>query len=499
MKYIELLETRIFEFEKWFNREIEYYQIQHPLVLKFLERILKKEFIKNNNPVPKNLVISKGTEWDKKDFENGTLISPYLTDEGQDRLVHVIDWLKALPESQYLQLRGIQDLDIAYEHANRYFAAKNKKASDIEDEEGREIVYKFKDGMFFAKLNSSQCLDREGKLMQHCVGSYADEVKHGNVVIYSLRDKKNQPHATLEARGKEVYQIKGKQNEAPVEKYIPYIKEFILNNDFDVKRDEENIELIRLNNKLYDLNDTSNWPIEINNGLDLSNMRSISLPDNFIINGDLYLSNTPITELPDNLTVNGNLYLNRTKITFLPRNLIFTRNLDISYTNIILPDNFIVPNNLIMAEYQHELPKNLTVNGSLNASGSKITYIPSNLKLGKSLYLNNSIVRTLPNNFKINNDLIIINGKIKELPDNLVVKGSLDIRRSPIHYLPKNLQVGGNLYIQGTLIYELPIDLKVNGKIIVEYSKFGDIIIPDTIKKEKIKYYDDEMLSRPWR
>ena len=261
MQYRDILiETRIFNLEAYLKPFEEEFSGESNLpIITFFKRIVKKEALdkKNQSMVPKKFL---KTEWDKKDAENGTLVRFSPSIELNNKLFHIADWLRDLPATQYQQLRGIQNVDIAYDHANRYFAAKNKKTSNMEDEEGREIVYKFSDGMFFAKLNSSQCLDREGKLMQHCVGSYADRVREGKVVIYSLRDKKNQPHATLETRGKSIYQIKGKQNEAPVEKYVPYIKEFILKNNFDVRGDEENIGLIKLNGKLYDLHDTTNWP-----------------------------------------------------------------------------------------------------------------------------------------------------------------------------------------------------------------------------------------------
>ena len=43
-----------------------------------------------------------------------------------------------------------------------------------------------------------QGLNAEGKAMGHCVGGYCDDVQAGTK-IYSLRDKNNQPHVTIEA------------------------------------------------------------------------------------------------------------------------------------------------------------------------------------------------------------------------------------------------------------------------------------------------------------
>ena len=48
----------------------------------------------------------------------------------------------------------------------------------------------------YAKLDD--VLKNEGKMMGHCVGNYTDEVASGNTKILTLRDKSNQPHATVE-------------------------------------------------------------------------------------------------------------------------------------------------------------------------------------------------------------------------------------------------------------------------------------------------------------
>lgn len=129
-------------------------------------------------------------------------------------------------------------------------------------------------------------LNAEGEAMGHCVGGYCDEVAERGTRIYSLRDAKGQPHVTVEVRAprehpneafdrfaatatpeekralgekyaaykaaqdaaghgamgmpqfahskgllspapQEIVQIKGKQNAAPVEKYLPFVQDFV--------------------------------------------------------------------------------------------------------------------------------------------------------------------------------------------------------------------------------------------------------------------------------
>lgn len=117
-------------------------------------------------------------------------------------------------------------------------------------------------------------LKYEGNQMGHCVGGYCPSVQSGESRIFSLRDAKGQPHVTIETAPDEldprfvddsgireqlakqfgpdeegtqawneaynalaaqqmsksparVVQIKGKQNAAPVAKYLPYVQDFV--------------------------------------------------------------------------------------------------------------------------------------------------------------------------------------------------------------------------------------------------------------------------------
>ena len=67
--------------------------------------------------------------------------------------------------------------------------------------------------------------------MQNCVdGYYSRTVSDKESQIYSLRDKDNNSHVTIEFYGNTVKQIKGKQNEIPLVKYcLPIIMWFVEN------------------------------------------------------------------------------------------------------------------------------------------------------------------------------------------------------------------------------------------------------------------------------
>lgn len=141
-----------------------------------------------------------------------------------------------------------------------------------------------------SKQELEKQLKYEGDVMQHCVGGYCDDVLSGRSRIFSLRDAKGEPHVTVEvgngvrdarfempeemtARLQQQYydealrrgipeesddmmmfveermgeaadkwaasqpkdmprivQIKGKQNRAPNEEYLPFVQDFVRNN-----------------------------------------------------------------------------------------------------------------------------------------------------------------------------------------------------------------------------------------------------------------------------
>ena len=117
----------------------------------------------------------------------------------------------------------------------------------------------------------ADALKYEGETMGHCVGGYCPHVLEGKSRIYSLRDAKGEPHVTVEVQpsktltpekrkaqighlvnrmlgegmseeqalaqanklypesetAQRIVQIKGKQNRAPKEEYLPYVQDFV--------------------------------------------------------------------------------------------------------------------------------------------------------------------------------------------------------------------------------------------------------------------------------
>jgi len=147
------------------------------------------------------------------------ILTPHLKDneENQTEIEHILDYLFHKPTTS---------LSYSYSHllakAEKYFKKQNDNVVLDKSWEVEGVDYKTIhtwDWFSVVELISEKAFKREGKLMSHCVGSYANR----DVTIYSLRDDKNLPHCTIE---KDV-QIKGKGNGKIIPKYIKYVVEFL--------------------------------------------------------------------------------------------------------------------------------------------------------------------------------------------------------------------------------------------------------------------------------
>jgi hypothetical protein len=191
------------------------------------------------------------------------------------RLAHVIDWVAADAQAARA-IKAAPELDFLghiAQSADQFFAKEAKTTAKQETgniEAGRVVVMTFRldpntqkqvaykeDNLatddrgpvvsFWARLDSAEALNREGRLMSHCVGSYANMVESEQVVIYSLRDAKNEPHCTIELNQRggtpTINQVKGKGNRPPIGKYAAYIRDFL--NDMGVSASYGGIDDLR--------------------------------------------------------------------------------------------------------------------------------------------------------------------------------------------------------------------------------------------------------------
>ena len=154
-------------------------------------------------------------------FVNGAL-TKYLRNnpEDQTEIEHVLDYLKNKKDKSKIYKMCYEDAKIVTEKWNKTLQKRGSKISETESD--TEVEIDFGDGMKLVKLTGKAAYDREGHLMRHCVSSYYNK---DQCYIYSLRDKNNNPHATIELQknGDYINQIKGKGNGSIHPKYINYV------------------------------------------------------------------------------------------------------------------------------------------------------------------------------------------------------------------------------------------------------------------------------------
>ena len=153
----------------------------------------------------------------------------------------------------------------------------------------------------YSKLE--EALKYEGDTMGHCVGGYCPDVASGDTRIFSLRDKKNEPHVTVETQPRKVRtwddvtaavgpteasklwkefdavggnntsntehafdtfvkqkgikapdrieQIKGKGNAKPASKYIPYAQDFVKSGNWTNVEDLHHVDMVPIGDNKY--------------------------------------------------------------------------------------------------------------------------------------------------------------------------------------------------------------------------------------------------------
>jgi hypothetical protein len=110
------------------------------------------------------------------------------------------------------------------------------------------VVKKYDNGYHWVRLVTAVHFEREGKLMRHCVGNggYYDKYQSNACEYYSLRDKHNEPHCTIELAVDRaaVIQCKGTCNQKPARTYQRFIRRFINEMNWTIDGDSSHIDYI---------------------------------------------------------------------------------------------------------------------------------------------------------------------------------------------------------------------------------------------------------------
>ena len=299
-------------------------EIAKALILQSLKKQCREWLASIYEENPHSLPFEEVTESDIKDIKwaqdainNGGSVHKYITDKNfpddvVDNLTKARDFLyqraietvdKQIQDAEQRPknkkniinlsalLSQYKSLDLILEGADKWHqeiaeraAQEAQKEADFKKTlEGTEFLMDLPGGLKAYRLLTPEALDYESSKMGHCVGSggYDSGVKAGTTKIYSLRDKKGEPHVTFEVRmnndTEEMHQCKGKENKAPVDRYLQAVQTFIREKKFKIKADLKNTRLLYLDGEYYDL---------------------FNLPEGSVIKGDLDVSRYDFEELP---------------------------------------------------------------------------------------------------------------------------------------------------------------------------------------------------------
>jgi hypothetical protein len=169
-----------------------------------------------------------------------------LTTKTQTVIGHLIDFFNANPGLQRLERMSVENAEHA---AELWVKTMNKKAAKLPDDPKEvKTLMTYPNGFSMVELVGENALAKEGQRMGHCVGSYCDYVISGKTRIFSLRDQKHEPHATIELTTDRnaINQIKGRQNRAPVKRYWAMIRQFLESIAATIQRDYKNVGLLQI-------------------------------------------------------------------------------------------------------------------------------------------------------------------------------------------------------------------------------------------------------------
>jgi plasmid maintenance system killer protein len=186
---------------------------------------LKEKFIPPTSP--KKDQFESWFEGYFKNYIYNNKINLFDQDFSND-LLHKIDYLNSAQAKKRFDRMTWDVLENQVEDWDGWL---QKRAEKGDDPQGVSLVSQLSDNWSAVELKSKLSLSYEGGVMGHCVGSYYDKVNSGRARLFSLRDKKDASHITIEynVSNGEIVQIQGKENKQPKESYHKYLFEFATN------------------------------------------------------------------------------------------------------------------------------------------------------------------------------------------------------------------------------------------------------------------------------
>ncbi len=170
----------------------------------------------------------------------------------------IIDWFNEIPATDPTLNRIDRiSFDQALKSATELYTFANENPMH-RMKGGKKVFREYSDGFRWVQLTDPRELEVEGESMGHCVKNqnYQDELQDGESDFFSLRDKQNNPHITVQAERASgvggavqhnIRQMKGRQNAKPIDKYQPYLADFVNVTGWPVTGDQRFVDMDALN------------------------------------------------------------------------------------------------------------------------------------------------------------------------------------------------------------------------------------------------------------
>jgi hypothetical protein len=311
------------------------------------------------------------------------------SNEDDNKINRILDWKREAQEVNLNELDFKQALNMADNYFDSLFVKTSKSLKN------KNVVLdcgKYK----WVQLKTVEDCIEEGNAMGHCIGNsnHSQNISQERSVAFSLRDKYNKPHLTLEAPfdkslnyiGK-IFEFKGTSNQTPAVEYVECFVELLKKYNFKGYTDSNlhislsnSFELINQINKI----NSEFFPFEIKlqlgldcfgeqeiviNHINIRGGKTINLPK-----GVMFYSNVSIQaeeiNLSDDILIGGGLYLSSGKIS-IGENIKIAGSLILVETkNIKISDNIIVFGDIIVKNenVRRKLKKSITCEGIVTVS-----------------------------------------------------------------------------------------------------------------------------------
>lgn len=159
-------------------------------------------------------------QFDKDTTELSQWLSDVKEKYTRDDIEHIIDYFMGIENPNYsLSFKE------AKQKSEDWIRSMSRDTTQEVEWVDYEVVYTFADWMKFVKLLSQEAYENESANMRHCIKTYWGRPN----IVYSLRDKKNLPHATMDILKDwdKINAIQGKGNNTIDWKYERYNIEFV--------------------------------------------------------------------------------------------------------------------------------------------------------------------------------------------------------------------------------------------------------------------------------